>query len=64
MSVTTAAADDFHVDGVVGVSVPQRVDLCLSDAGQREWERCNGQRQGKGRSGLQIVLHEIGVISR
>ena len=43
--MSPTAADDFHVNWGTGTPVPSAVDLCLSDAGQREWQRCNGQRQ-------------------
>ena len=38
--------------------------LSVRQLRKREWLRCDGQCQGKGRGGLQVILHEIGVTSR
>ena len=43
--MSPTAAYDFDVNWGTGTPVPSAVDLCLSDAGQREWQRCDGQRQ-------------------
>ena len=41
--------DPYDLDGGIAFRRPR----------QGEPKRCNGQRQGKGRSGLQVVLHVV-----
>ena len=43
---------------------PAHVEICLAGKRKGQWKRCDSHRQSKGRRGLQVVLHEIGVTSR
>ena len=65
MSVLTAAdaarIRDSYVHRAVRSTAPD--DLRFAGERKREWQRCNGQRQGQGRSGLQVVLHKNEVTS-
>lgn len=63
MSVTTAVDAAGIRERYVHRAEPAAVltDLRVAYERKREWQRCNGQRQGKGRSGLQVVLHQFGT---
>ena len=66
MSVTTAVDAAGIRERDVHRVVPAAVlsDLRIAYERKHEWQRSDGQRQSKGRSGLQVVLHQFGTTIR
>ena len=65
-SVAAVVALDVDVTRRADVDVSSHGDgiaVSLDSHGHGEWQRTDRQRQGKGRSGLEVVLHRAGELT-